>query len=74
MKAKELDKKFDDGEDVTQYLDISKGRRPQQDQRRVNVDFPVWMIQQLDKEARRLGVPRQSIIKVWVAERLQKAA
>ena len=74
MKAKELDEKFDAGEDVSQYLNISKARRPQQDQKRVNVDFPVWMIQQLDKEARRLGVPRQSIIKVWVAERLQKAA
>jgi hypothetical protein len=74
MKAKELDEKFDSGEDISQYLDISKARRPQQDQKRVNVDFPVWMIQQLDKEARRLGVPRQSIIKVWVAERLQKAA
>ena len=74
MKAKELDKKFDAGEDISQYLDISKARRPKQDQKRVNVDFPLWMIQQLDKEARRLGVPRQSIIKVWVAERLQKAA
>jgi CopG antitoxin of type II toxin-antitoxin system len=74
MKAKELDEKFDAGEDISQFLDISKARRPQQDQKRVNVDFPVWMIQQLDKEARRLGVPRQSIIKVWVAERLQKAA
>ncbi len=74
MKAKELDNKFDDGEDISQFMDISKARRPQQDQKRVNVDFPVWMIQQLDKEAHRLGVPRQSIIKVWVAERLQKAA
>jgi hypothetical protein len=74
MKAKELEEKFDAGEDISQYLDISQARRPQQDQKRVNVDFPVWMIQQLDKEARRLGVPRQSIIKVWVAERLQKAA
>jgi macrodomain Ter protein organizer (MatP/YcbG family) len=74
MKANELDKKFDEGEDISQYVDISKARRPQQDQKRVNVDFPIWMIQQLDKEARRLGVPRQSIIKVWVAERLQKAA
>jgi len=74
MKAKEMDEKFDAGEDISQYLEISKARRPQQDQKRVNVDFPVWMIQQLDKEARRLGVPRQSIIKVWVAERLQKAA
>jgi hypothetical protein len=74
MKADELDKKFDDGEDISEYLDSSKARRPLQDQKRVNVDFPLWMIQQLDKEAKRLGVPRQSIIKVWVAERLQKAA
>ena len=74
MKAKEFDKQFDDGEDVTQHLDLSRVRRPEQEQKRVNVDFPVWMIQQLDKEAKRLGVPRQSIIKVWVAERLQKAS
>ncbi len=74
MKAKELDNKFDAGEDVSEHLDLAKARRPQQDQKRVNVDFPLWMIQQLDKEAKRLGVPRQSIIKVWVAERLQKAA
>ena len=74
MKAKELDKKFDAGEDITEHLDLAKARRSQQDQKRVNVDFPLWMIQQLDKEAKRLGVPRQSIIKVWVAERLQKAA
>ena len=74
MKAKEFDKKFDQGEDVSQCLDISKARRPVQEQRRVNVDFPVWMIQLLDKEAKRLGVPRQSIIKLWVAERLKKAS
>ena len=74
MKAKEFDKKFDAGEDVSEFMDIAKAYRPQQDQKRVNVDFPLWMIQQLDKEAKRLGVSRQSIIKVWVAERLQKAA
>jgi macrodomain Ter protein organizer (MatP/YcbG family) len=74
VKAKDLDKKFDDGEDITQYLDLSKARRPRQEQKRVNVDFPLWMIHQLDKEAKRLGVPRQSIIKVWVAERLKKAS
>jgi hypothetical protein len=74
MKAKELDRKFDEGEDVSKYLDITKARRPGQEQKRVNVDFPLWMIQLLDKEARRLGVPRQSIIKVWVAERLEKAS
>ena len=74
MKAKELDKKFDEGKDISQYLDITKARRPEQEQKRVNVDFPLWMIQLLDKEARRLGVPRQSIIKVWVAERLEKTS
>jgi hypothetical protein len=74
MKAEEFDKKFDEGEDVTQDLDFSKARRPIQEQRRVNVDFPLWMIHQLDKEAKRLGVPRQSIIKLWVAERLKKAS
>ena len=74
MKAKEFDKKFDKGEDVSQYLDISKARRPVQEQKRVNVDFPVWMIQLLDREAKRLGVPRQSIIKLWVAERLKKTS
>ncbi len=74
MKAKEIEKKFDKGEDITKNLDTSKARRPDQEQKRVNVDFPLWMIQQLDKEAKRLGVPRQSIIKVWVAERLEKAS
>jgi len=72
MKAKDLDKKFDDGKDITDFLDLSQSRRPGQEQKRVNVDFPVWMIHSLDKEARRLGVPRQSIIKIWIAERLQK--
>ena len=74
MKAKEFDKRFDEGEDISQHLDVSKARRPVQEQKRVNVDFPVWMIQLLDKEAKRLGVPRQSIIKLWVAERLKKAS
>jgi hypothetical protein len=72
MKAKELDKKFDKGEDISKYLDLARASRPGRDQRRVNVDLPRWMIESLDKEARRLGVPRQSIIKVWIAERLQK--
>ena len=73
MKAKEFDKKFDEGEDITKYLDVSKARRPGQEQKRVNVDFPTWMIRLLDKEAKRLGVPRQAIIKVWIGERLEKA-
>jgi len=74
MKAKEFDKAFDEGKDISEYLDTSKARRPEQEQKRVNVDFPRWMITLLDKEAKRLGVPRQSIIKVWVAERLGKAS
>ena len=55
------------------YHGMSGARRPGHSVKRVNVDFPVWMIASLDKEARRLGVPRQSIIKVWVAERLERA-
>lgn len=74
MKAEEFDKKFDEGEDVSGHLDISKAKRPAQEQKRVNVDFPLWMIRLLDKEAKRLGVPRQSIIKLWVSERLKKAS
>ena len=72
MKAKDLEKAFDAGEDITRYLDLSKARRPKQAQKRVNVDFPIWMIQSLDKEARRLGVPRQSLIKVLIAQHLEK--
>jgi hypothetical protein len=72
MKAKDFDKKFSAGEDVTKSLDLSKARRPQQEQKRVNVDFPVWMIHSLDKEAKRLGVPRQSLIKVLIAQHLEK--
>jgi len=74
MKAKEFDKRFDEGEDISRHLDVKKARRLKQEQKRINVDFPLWMIHLLDKEAKRLGVPRQSIIKVWVAERLEKTS
>lgn len=74
MKAYEFDKKFDEGKDISEHLDISKVRRQGQEQKRVNVDFTLWMINLLDKEAKRLGVPRQSIIKVWIAERLEKVS
>ena len=73
MKAKDFDKAFDSGEDVTRFLDVSRARRPEQEQKRVNVDFPVWMIHSLDKEAKRLGVPRQSLIKVLIARHLEHA-
>lgn len=74
MKAESFDKKFDAGKDVTDDLDLSRARRPNQDARRVNVDFPRWMVDELDREARRLGVTRQSIIKIWLSERLEQAA
>jgi len=74
MKATEFDKKFDAGEDITENLDVAAARRPQREQRRVNVDFPTWMVESLDREAQRLGVTRQSIIKIWIAERLERQA
>ena len=74
MKAKDLDKKFDSGENITEFLDFTNAKRPGLDQKRVNVDFPVWMIHSLDKEAKRLGVARQSIIKIWIAERLKEVS
>jgi hypothetical protein len=74
MKAKKFDADFDSGKDVTSALDLSRARRPLREQKRVNVDFPTWMIESLDREASRLGVTRQSIIKVWLAERLEQAA
>jgi len=74
MKARELDKRFDAGEDISKYLDMTKARIPEQKHKRVNVDFPLWMIHLLDKEAKRLGVPRQSIIKVWIADRLDSVS
>ena len=74
MKAKTFDRKFDAGQDISGHLDASKARRPGHEQRRVNVDFPSWMIDSLDREAKRLGVTRQSIIKVWIAEMLERRA
>lgn len=72
MKAREFDNKFDEGKDISKHLDLSKAKRPIQELKRVNVDFPLWMISLLDREAKRLGVPRQSIIKLWIAEHFEK--
>ena len=71
MKASEFDKKFDDGENVLADLDTARAQRPGEESKRINVDFPAWMVASLDREARRLGVTRQSIIKIWLAERLK---
>ncbi|WP_291523911.1 CopG family transcriptional regulator [Acidithiobacillus sp.] len=74
MKAKTFDKQFDEGVDITAALELSKAKRVLQEQKRVNVDFPTWMIESLDREAGKLGITRQSIIKVWLAERLEESA
>jgi len=74
MKARKFDEKFDQGEDITSDLDLSKARRVNQEPKRINVDFPTWMVESLDREAKRLGVTRQSIIKVWIAEMLEHKA
>ncbi len=71
MKTEEFDEMFDRGDDVGDVLDLSTARRPGEESRRVNVDFPSWVVASLDREARRLGVTRQSIIKIWIAERLE---
>ena len=73
MKAKEFDKKFESGEAITDDLDLSQAKRPGHTSKRVNVDFPVWMIKMLDRESKRLGITRQSIIKIWIAEKLKEA-
>jgi hypothetical protein len=70
MKASNFDKKFDDGDDVTDMIDLAKAKRPGLEGKRVNVDFPQWMVESLDKEAHRLGVTRQSLIKLWIADKL----
>ena len=74
MKAKEFDKEFEEGRDITGHLDLAGARRPNQKLKRVNVDFPLWVVEGLDKEAKRLGVSRQALLKVWIAERLEKVA
>lgn len=71
MKPSEFDKKFDAGKDISAFLDVKRARRPGLEIKRVNVDFPVWMIQSLDREAARLGVTRQSLIKLWLADRME---
>ncbi|MGB2603507.1 MAG: hypothetical protein WBC78_07925 [Candidatus Sulfotelmatobacter sp.] len=73
MKAKIFDRKFDTGAEVVAQLDLGNARRIGTDPKRVNVDFPAWMVDSLDREARRLGVTRQSLIKLWLADKLDHA-
>lgn len=74
MKAQEFDEKFESGEDLTDDLDFSKARRVNQESKRVNIDFPTWVVEGLDKQAKRLGITRQALVKVWIAEKLKDAA
>ncbi|WNZ27571.1 CopG family transcriptional regulator [Leptolyngbya sp. NK1-12] len=74
MKAEVFDQQFDQGETITEFLDISQARRPGHESRAVTIDFPQWMLDALDREARRLGVTRESIVKVWLAERLERVS
>ena len=73
MKAKEFDRKFESGEDMTDDLDFSKARRINQQPKRVNIDFPAWVVEKLDKQSKRLGITRQALVKVWIAEKLKEA-
>jgi hypothetical protein len=70
MKTEDLDRKFDDGEEVLQYFDTSTIKRPGLETNHVDVDFPQWMLDAIDREAQRLGIQRQAVIKAWIAERL----
>ena len=72
--AEELDKKFDDGEDISEYMDLSTIRRPNKKLKRVNIDFPEWVVASLDREATRLGISRQSLVKMWIAEKIESKA
>jgi hypothetical protein len=74
MRARDFDEKFDAGGHVSRDVDWTKARRPNLEIRRVNVDFPAWVVEALDREARRLGVTRQALVKLWIAERLERAA
>ena len=72
MNSSEFDRRFDDGDSIIEVLDVTAARRQRLEQKRVIVVFPIWMVEQLEQEANRLGVTRQSIIKVWLAERLER--
>ena len=74
MRADQFDKIFDEGGDISSYVDKSTIRRPSFEQKRVNVDFPQWVVDALDGQAKKFGVTRQAIIKVWIAERLKLEA
>ncbi len=74
ISAEEFDRRFADGEDMSDYLDWSTFRRPGLEVKRVNLDMPQHMIAKLDQQARLRGVTRQALMKMWLADRLESAA
>lgn len=72
ISAEELERRFDEGEDMMPYVIPGSGRRINEVPQRVNIDFPRWVVNRLDREAQRLGITRQALVKVWIAERLEK--
>nr|MBF0222039.1 CopG family transcriptional regulator [Desulfobulbaceae bacterium] len=74
MNTTEFDKKFDHGEvDIIEHLDLSTARRPNLEAKRVNIDFPTWVVEKLDRESKKLGITRQALVKVWIAEKIKEA-
>lgn len=71
ISAEEFDRRFDEGEDISDHINWSSVRKLNIEAKRVNVDFPTWMVNGLDREARRLGITRQALIKTWIAEKLK---
>jgi hypothetical protein len=74
INAEEFDILFEQGDDLVEYLAMEKAERPGLKQRRVSVDFPAWMVQALDREAKRMGITRQSVIKYWISEKINPSA
>ena len=74
ISAEEFDRRFDDGEDMADYVDWSRASRPGLEVKRVNLDMPQHMIAKLDQQAKRRGVTRQALMKMWLADRLESAA
>ncbi len=76
ISAEEFDRKFDNGEDILPYIDLSSKMTKSEFEekllsiKKVNIDLPSWAIASLDKEAKRMGVTRQSIIKMWLIQKL----
>jgi hypothetical protein len=65
---------FDDGEDISQFFDLKNARRPGLEPKTVSMELPNWMVEKLDREARRIGVTREALIRLWLADKLGRPA